>query len=564
MRTFKNGIIVLMMLVCSLNLFATEQQPIKPVKNIILMIPDGTSFAAVSLARWYQRYLNPDNKHLHIDPYMSGTVITYSSNAPIGDSAPTTSCYMTGMPSITGFVATYPWSDGKNDLIPVDSTKAYNPLATILEAAKIKKGYKTGLVFTCEFPHATPADCSAHSPKRKDYETIGSQMVHQNLNVVIGGGVGLMKDEYRRILNARGSKVFLNDLQAMRDHKNGNMWSLYGERDLPYDFDRDTTKYPSLSEMTGKAISLLNQDGDGFFLMVEGSKVDWAAHANDPVGIVSDFLAFDKACKVALDFAMADGNTAVVILPDHGNSGISIGKQSLRGYDKLSKDKLFSQLARFKYTASGLTKLINETPYRDIQKLFLETCGFELTPSELQLLNNCLDYKQSPIPVNDRKKDHEHALYSGSLETYISRLYTEHTSIGFTTHGHTGEEVFLACYNPNGQPLRGTVQNTDVNAYLRLLLGENNDLEALTQEIFTPHNKVFNNLKTEVKKDKAGKTILNVKGKKHSLTIVANTNVVIVDRGKRKQRIVELNSVIPYMKQTGLFYLPPSLNDLLK
>ncbi len=71
-------------------------------------------------------------------------------------------------------------------------------------------------------------------------------------------------------------------------------------------------------------------------------------------------------------------------------------------------------------------------------------------------------------------------------------------------------------------------------------------------------------MKTEVKKDKAGKTILNVKGKKHSLTIEANTNVVTINRGKKSQRVIELNSVIPYVKETGLFYLPPSLADLLK
>jgi len=68
----------------------------KAIKNVIVLIPDGTSLPAVSAARWYQRYNNPENQSLHIDPYLCGTILTYSSNAPIGDSAPTASAYMTG------------------------------------------------------------------------------------------------------------------------------------------------------------------------------------------------------------------------------------------------------------------------------------------------------------------------------------------------------------------------------------------------------------------------------------------------------------------------------------
>ncbi|WP_423809169.1 alkaline phosphatase, partial [Porphyromonas cangingivalis] len=96
-----------------------KARKIRPVKNVILMIADGASLPALSLARWYQRTQDPKNTRLHLDPYLSGTILTYCSNAPIGDSAPTTSCYMTGIPSIKGFVSTYPYSDGANDLIPV-------------------------------------------------------------------------------------------------------------------------------------------------------------------------------------------------------------------------------------------------------------------------------------------------------------------------------------------------------------------------------------------------------------------------------------------------------------
>ena len=83
---------------------AVEKENVKPVKNVILLIPDGTSLATISIARWLQWYQDPSKPKLNIDPYLCGTVRTHSSNAPIGDSAPTTSCYMTGQPSRTGYV----------------------------------------------------------------------------------------------------------------------------------------------------------------------------------------------------------------------------------------------------------------------------------------------------------------------------------------------------------------------------------------------------------------------------------------------------------------------------
>lgn len=110
--------------------------------------------------RWLQWYQDPSKPKLNIDPYLCGTVRTHSSNAPIGDSAPTTSCYMTGQPSRTGYVSTYPENDGDNDIYPTDPARAFQPLTTVLEAGKMLQGKATGLVFTCEFPHATPADCS--------------------------------------------------------------------------------------------------------------------------------------------------------------------------------------------------------------------------------------------------------------------------------------------------------------------------------------------------------------------------------------------------------------------
>lgn len=560
-RALALGLILLTVL---LPLNAANKGEVKPVKNLIVLIPDGTSLATVSTARWLQWYTNPDKPNLNIDPYICGTVRTHSSNAPIGDSAPTTACYMTGYPSRTGYVSTYPVADPANDIYPMDPDRAYQPLTTVLEAAKLLYGKSTGLVFTCEFPHATPADCSAHSYNRGKYEWIAPQMVHNDLSVVIGGGVSLLPAEGEAYLKANGYGVYKNDLKGMRADKGDKMWALYGNKEMSYDIDRNVDEQPSIEEMTRLAIEKLSRNEKGFFLMVEGSKVDWAAHGNDPVGMATDFLAFDKACAVALEFARQNGETAVVILPDHGNSGLSIGVGRCTGYDKLTKDQLFGQFSKYKLTAEGFARKVNEIPHSEVQKLFKEYAGFELSEAELHALNNCKDYKNSPIPANERSADGiEPSMYSGSLTSFMAKLLTSKTCFGFTTGGHTGEEVFLAAYHPQGTLPLGVHTNVEINEYLCKVMGFDKKLDELTSEYFAKHTDVFAEYKYEVKESKEGELpVLIVKGKKNQLTISPFTN--IVKAGKKGKEEIRLNSVVVYVDKNNTFYLPKSLTEYLK
>ena len=215
---------------------AKEANEVKPVKNVIVMIPDGTSISTVSAARWLQRYTNPDKQMLNIDPYMCGTVITHCSNAPIGDSAPTTSCYMTGYPSLAGWVSTYPVADPEDDIYPNDPKRAYQPLTTVLEAARILKGKAVGLVATCEFPHATPADCSAHSYNRSKYDWIAPQMVHNGLDVVLAGGAPILSEENEAILKAYWKSV-------------RHQYNVHRQNHLYFSYLRDSWDSPNLSHL---------------------------------------------------------------------------------------------------------------------------------------------------------------------------------------------------------------------------------------------------------------------------------------------------------------------------
>ncbi|MDR2138382.1 MAG: alkaline phosphatase [Tannerella sp.] len=544
---------------------ALEPEQVKPVKNLILMIPDGTSLATVSAARWYQWYLHPDRPKLAIDPYLCGTVRTHSSNDPIGDSAPTTSCYMTGYPSRAGYVATYPVSDPENDIYPTDPSRAYQPLTTILEAAKFLKQKATGLVCTCEFPHATPADCSAHSYNRGRYDWIIPQMVHNELDVVIGGGASLLPEADELYLKANGYGIYRNDREGMRSYTGNRLWALYGEKDMAYDLDRDTAGEPSIEEMTRKAIEILSKNENGFFLMVEGSKVDWAAHANDPAAMITEFLAFDRACQAAFDFARQNGETAIVIVPDHGNSGFSLGTYAC---GHTTKDGLMQAVSKVKLTAEGFAGKLNSEPASAVQQIFREYAGFELTDEELNTLYQCKSYKNSPLPEAERSdKNALASLYSSSLNGFVAKLITSKTCFGFTTGGHTAEEVFLAACHPAGSLPTGMHTNIELNHYMAAALGLHGRLDELTAANFAPHTTVFKDYAYEIVASTDGKdsptlVVKNRKDRKKQLSITPNTN--IVKFGGKAGGEAKLSSVIVYVDANNTFYLPQSLAGYLE
>ena len=540
---------ILMLLACA---FAFGQgqyrKPVKPVKNVIVMIPDGTTIDVLAAARWYQVY-NGLGTSLHVDSYLCGLVKTHSSNAPIGDSAPTTSCYMTGQPQRTGNVSIYPLADPGRDLCPVDPAQAYQPLATVLEAAKMEQGKAVGLVVTCEFPHATPADCSAHYYDRGNYTAIAPQMAAQNLDVMFGGGNDFVTGDMERHFADHGIQYIKNDLSAFRAVEDGPVWALFGDREFPYDLDRDTAHLPSLEEMTRKALQVLSQDEEGFFLMVEGSLVDWAAHANDAAGIIHEFLAFDAAVGAAMDFARRDGNTAVVVLPDHGNSGFSIGRKGI-DYDVMSLEQLFGAVSGYKATSYGLEALLNAEQPGRMKQLVKDYTGIELTDEEETAL-----LRARGIHADNYMEVGE----SGSLQSVLAGIMNSRTYFGFTSDGHTGEDVFLAAYHPQGDVPMGLNTNVEINRYLCDVLGLDEPLCDLTGRIFAKHTEVFAGMKWSVRMAEDGSPELVVKRGRHELRVPAFSSVAYLD-----DTPFDLGSVAVYIDKNDTFYLPTALAEKLE
>lgn len=507
-------------------------------KNVIMLIADGMSTEAITLAR------HTKGDSLAMDEISVGSVITSWANGPITDSAPGGTVYAAGEKTNNKYIGT-----SVND----------TPMASILEGAE-SVGKATGIVATSEITHATPGDFTAHTNNRKYYNQILQQQINQDMEVVLGGGFNkpsgfsseVSTDEFESYYEEQVNNIkeegfdFITTKDQLTSYDGDKLWGSFADADLKYDFDRQSDNdnvQPSLAEMTNKAIEVLNKDEDGFFLMVEGSKVDWAAHANNTVGIVSDILAFDEAVKAAIEFAKTDGNTVVVVTTDHGNSGITIGSsyynENIESYDKATYENTTDLLKNATITEERFNEIASGKSNDEIKAIAKKYYGIDLNDEELAIV----------------KGEQGEGRQVGIREVIARRV-----GIGYTTGGHTGEQIYLGVYAPSDvELLEGVVDNTEVNKYMQRVLFGEEILSSYTKEIYQDGEVILN--KIEGTKASIDETI------KYSpkLTIERLGNVIEVDLYTNNYRIngeeKELKTVVPYIN--GKYFIPQELIDIV-
>ena len=273
------------------------------IKNVILLIGDGMGVSQVYSAMT----VSLDTLNIERFKYI-GFSKTYSIDNYITDSGAGGTALSTGKKTKNGYIA-------------VDSSK--KTLKTILEYAE-DNNYATGLVATSSIVHATPASFISHYYKRHDFERLALDFLNTDIDIFIGGGrksFAQRSDSLNLIdsLIKRNYDVF-NNLDSMVANSN-NIAVFTAENHNPkYSEGRGDM----LPDATEKAINFLKNRKNGFFLMVEGSQIDWGGHDNDVDYIVSEMIDFDKAIGKALDFAKKDKHTLVIITADHECGGLSL------------------------------------------------------------------------------------------------------------------------------------------------------------------------------------------------------------------------------------------------
>ena len=284
---------------------ATNEEETTRPKNIILLIGDGMGVTQVT-SRFYYGEGEPNFQRF---PYI-GLIKTSSSREKITDSAAGATAFATGHKSYNGAIAV------KDDTASVE---------TIAELVSEK--LSTGLIATSSIVHATPASFYAHVPARSQYEEIAAQLTTSSVDFFAGGGTQFFVDReddanYLDSLTANGFVVDTTQLQKPASFSMEQKYGFLLASDGMPKMQEDRGDF--LPQATQMALEYLSQDEDGFFLMVEGSQIDWGGHANDAEYIIEEVKDFDKTLGVTLDFAERDGNTLVVVTADHETGGFAL------------------------------------------------------------------------------------------------------------------------------------------------------------------------------------------------------------------------------------------------
>ncbi len=289
---------------------ATENQQAentpKPAKNIIFMIGDGMSYAQIEGTE------NAIGKQLEMRKLpVSGTITTHSADKRITDSGAGGTALATGFKTNNGMIG-----------MKADSTAVPSMLEIFAE-----EGKQTALVVSCGITHATPASFVAKDINRNNYEAIAKDFAEsEKLNYFIGGARKhfIDREDKKNLLDemtARGWQFF-DALENAKFNASKNA-ALFMADEHPVAVKDGRSDY--LAKGTAKLLETMSAQAEkGFFMMVEGSQIDWAGHANDSAYLVTEMIDFDNAVKAAIEFAKKDGETLVVVTADHETGGLTI------------------------------------------------------------------------------------------------------------------------------------------------------------------------------------------------------------------------------------------------
>jgi len=245
--------------------------------------------------------------------------------------------------------------------------------------------------------------------------------------------------------------------EALHNDSATPIMRLFSLDHMDYEIDREASQQPSLAEMASKALGILSKSDKGFFLMIEGSRIDMAAHDNDPGTHVREILAYNDAIQVVKNFISqgSEGESVMISVSDHETGGVSVGRQVGSDYPEylwhpevLQRVRNSSErIGRALHAAvkSGSTKLL--------KSIIEDDAGInDYTKAELDALND-------PI------------ISAGSRASLISDMVSRRALIGWSSHGHSAVDVNLYAYGEKSELLRGNHENTDIGGFIRDYLG---------------------------------------------------------------------------------------------
>ncbi|EGW32357.1 vacuolar alkaline phosphatase [Spathaspora passalidarum NRRL Y-27907] len=463
-------------------------------KNIIMMVTDGMGPASMSAARSFRQFRDglAINDVLTLDKYLIGSSRTRSSSSLVTDSAAGATAFSCALKSYNGAIGVRPDS---------------SPCGTILEALKLQ-GYLTGLVVTTRITDATPAAFSSHVDFRSQEDMIaqhqlGEYPLGRMVDLILGGGRchfypsgvagGCRADKRNLIEEAQrnGTWSYVGDRASFDQLDGGHnvslpLLGLLADTDIPYDIDRDSTEHPSLAEQVKVALTALSKATEnseqGFFLLIEGSRIDHAGHHNDPAAQVREVLAYDAAFAEVIKFIdESDVDTVAISTSDHETGGLVTARQVSEEYpDYLWYPEV---LNNSKHSGDFLAQKIYKAKISDEKKLH-KFVTKEILEADMGITNYTEDEVKSVV---------ENASNPAKLLYVLNNILSLRAQIGWTTHGHSAVDVNIYAYTNSERlnaklhskepyvGLAGNHENIEIGAFMESI--STADLHKVTELI---------------------------------------------------------------------------------
>ncbi len=455
------------------------EEPAKTPKYVFVFIGDGMSHVQVSAAQVFRG----DNLSGEVTPKLlnftqfpvAGVATTYDSTSFCPDSASTATAISSGVKTHSGVIG-----------LNVDKTTKPVSITELLKA----KGMKIGVVSSVTINHATPAAFYAHIASRNDYYDISLQLAQSNFDYFGGGtasqptGPDSDKEDIYKVIEQNGYQIADTKEEILAlNNTSGKVYAVtpvtQDSGALPYAMDAKSGELV-LADYVKKGIDVLNNE-NGFFLMAESGKVDWACHANDAMAAIADVYAFEDAIQVAIDFAAEHPDeTLIIVTGDHETGGMTIGYAATgynTAFDIISRQKM--SYVAFDSLVGSMKKENPKLTFADVYPAIKENFGliapddadaaveanksFVLTEYEYEKLINGL--KQSMLPAEERTKNQEtDILYNtyDPLSVTLTHIINNKAGIGWTSYAHTGTPVPVYAMGVGAELFNGSYDNTDI------------------------------------------------------------------------------------------------------
>ncbi len=423
-------------------------------KNIILMIGDGMGPSHFGAAWLYSnRILGKELRMVEVmKSGRTAYVVNDTADAIVTESAAAATQIACGVRVPARAVGMGP--DGKT------------PCQTVLELAKAK-GMATGLVTTSGITDATPAAFAAHVPHRSDEVSVAAQELQFGVDVLMGGRKqfflpeaqgGKRKDGRNLLDEARGAGyAVVSTASELQSASGGKILGLFNMGNMGFEIDRAKTAEPSLAEMAAKTLAVLAMNPKGFFVMIEGGRIDHAAHRNDAAATIRDTLAFDEAVGVALDFQRLNPDTLLIVTADHETGGMA-----LIGHSKDSKEYVGIDLSAIQKAQTSMELIVEElgktpTPEK-IREVVKRHLAVEITEDEAKIVANDTIRKLDP------------SNYSYATLHSLAFVLRPYLRVGWASQTHTASPLFAFGSGPGSEELVGFRHNTELFRIMKAAL----------------------------------------------------------------------------------------------